>query len=263
MSSSDDGEDTLTQFEELVTQLRSKRGSRLPPHRQREDGDSTLLTDEDSGELLRDLTHTAVWSVSTAKAGNGVDQLLDGSPNTYWQSDGVQPHTLNAQFSAKRKLKEVLLYLNYFTDESYTPAVVSVLAGSNFHDLKVVKSGQEFNNPEGWVRIPLGDEPDDVAMDNDDLEEYDDVQREQRRQLRAERLRRKREERQNVAQRDDSCEDGSCIKAHMLQVVIHCNHQNGRDSHVRMVKVLGPQQQVAVTSSKFTSVEFQKYQTLR
>lgn len=271
MSSSDEGEDTLAQLEELVAELRSTRDSQSTPIRLSGESDSGLLVDEESGELLRDLTSSAVWSVSTAKAGNGVDQLLDGSPSTYWQSDGVQPHTINAQFSAKRKLKEVLLYLNYSTDESYTPATVSVLAGSNFHDLKVIKSAQEFSNPEGWMRIPLGDDPDDLpdAMGEDEAELglYDIAQREQRRQLRADRLRRRREERNNAMERKldglEVNEDSSCVKAHMIQIVIHCNHQNGRDSHVRMIKVLGPERQVAFVSSKFTSAEFQMYQTLR
>ena len=43
----------------------------------------------------REIGEEAVWSLSTAKPGNGVDQLRDGSPDTYWQSDGGQPHLIN------------------------------------------------------------------------------------------------------------------------------------------------------------------------
>ena len=39
---------------------------------------------------LRDITDAAVcWQVSSAKPGNGVEQLRDCSTDTYWQSDGT------------------------------------------------------------------------------------------------------------------------------------------------------------------------------
>eukprot|EP01031_Cornospumella_fuschlensis_P013199 gene13199-16140_t len=34
-----------------------------------------------------------VFSISSAKPGNGVEQLRDNSLETYWQSDGTAPHT--------------------------------------------------------------------------------------------------------------------------------------------------------------------------
>ena len=43
----------------------------------------------------------AVWSVTSAKPGNGVDLLRDGKEDTYWQSDGAQPHLINIQFQRK------------------------------------------------------------------------------------------------------------------------------------------------------------------
>jgi anaphase-promoting complex subunit 10 len=47
---------------------------------------------------LREVGDQAVWSLSTAKPGNGVEQLRDSSTDTYWQSDGPQPHLVNIQF---------------------------------------------------------------------------------------------------------------------------------------------------------------------
>lgn len=45
--------------------------------------------------------HLAVWSVTTAKPANGVDALRDGREDTYWQSDGMQPHLINIHFQKK------------------------------------------------------------------------------------------------------------------------------------------------------------------
>jgi len=85
----------------------------------------------------RELGHLAVWSVSSAKAGNGVDCLRDGRRDTFWQSDGSQPHFVNIQFQRKVELMELHLFLDYKTDESYTPSKVSIRAGTALHDLQV------------------------------------------------------------------------------------------------------------------------------
>lgn len=49
----------------------------------------------------REIGRLAVWSVTTAKPGNGVELLRDGRDDTYWQSDGAQPHLVNVQFQKK------------------------------------------------------------------------------------------------------------------------------------------------------------------
>ena len=53
-------------------------------------------------EPEREIGDLAVWSLSTAKPGNGVEQLRDDNTDTYWQSDGPQPHLINVQVRAPR-----------------------------------------------------------------------------------------------------------------------------------------------------------------
>jgi anaphase-promoting complex subunit 10 len=55
----------------------------------------------------------AVWSLSSAKSGFGVQQLRDDDFSTYWQSDGDQPHYINIQFHKKMTIQEVALQLWY------------------------------------------------------------------------------------------------------------------------------------------------------
>ena len=38
--------------------------------------------------VRREIGDLAVWSLSSAKTGNGVDQIRDGLITTFWQSDG-------------------------------------------------------------------------------------------------------------------------------------------------------------------------------
>ncbi|CAM9841220.1 unnamed protein product, partial [Heterosigma akashiwo] len=42
--------------------------------------------------------------------GNGVQQLRDNNVETYWQSDGAQPHLINIQFQERVIFTEVRYY---------------------------------------------------------------------------------------------------------------------------------------------------------
>ena len=104
----------------------------------------------------REVGAQAVWSLSSCKQGFGVDQLRDGSPLTYWQSDGPQPHLVNVQFHRKTRVCALRIFASIKQDESYTPSRVSVRAGTTFPDMREV-AAMELNDPEGWVSIPLHD----------------------------------------------------------------------------------------------------------
>lgn len=40
-------------------------------------------------EGLQEIGRDAVWTVSTAKSGNGVDNIYDGDVTTFWQYVGL------------------------------------------------------------------------------------------------------------------------------------------------------------------------------
>ena len=147
-------------------------------------------------EEQREVGDQAVWSLSTAKPGNGVDQLRDDNSDTYWQSDGPQPHLVNIQFHSKMRLHEIRIYTDFKLDESYTPSKISIRAGTTFHDLQEIHV-EELNEPSGWVTIlPPRPEGEGGA--------------------------------ENV------------LRTHFIQVAILANHQNGRDTHIRQIKICAP-----------------------
>eukprot|EP00727_Mastigamoeba_balamuthi_P009349 m51a1_g5036 hypothetical protein (350) ;mRNA; r:376833-378682 len=45
-----------------------------------------------------ELGDSAAWSLSSAKPGYGVERLRDGDPDTYWQSDDQLPHVLTLRW---------------------------------------------------------------------------------------------------------------------------------------------------------------------
>lgn len=175
------------------------------------------MESKDLPATLREIGDLAVWSVTSAKPGNGVELLRDGKLDTYWQSDGLQPHLVNIQFQKKVLIAELHLYVDYKLDESYTPNKISVRAGTSFHDLKEIKV-LELNEPTGWTKIPL------------------------------------------------SQEDGELLKAFFVQIAVLANHQNGRDTHMREIKIYGPRRDPLKATGfpmQFTCTEFWSTAVLR
>lgn len=158
---------------------------------------------------LLEIGRQAVWSLSSAKNGNGVQQLRDNNVDTFWQSDGPQPHFVNIQFPKLMNVKQLSIYCDVRVDESYTPKLLSIRVGNNYHDLKELKR-IEIEEPSGWVDIPLTMS----ATTNEENEEPAIV--------------------------DDASGTHGCIKTNMIQLAILSNHQNGRDTHIRQIKVFGP-----------------------
>ncbi|KAB2605664.1 anaphase-promoting complex subunit 10 [Pyrus ussuriensis x Pyrus communis] len=80
-------------------------------------GNQLLVVDDD----LREMGKKAAWSVSSCKAGNGVSSLRDDNLDTYWQSDGAQPHLVNVQFQRKVQLliKYRLTYIFFLLVTQY------------------------------------------------------------------------------------------------------------------------------------------------
>ncbi|KAI9113490.1 hypothetical protein QN277_003162 [Acacia crassicarpa] len=176
-------------------------------------GNQLLLVDDD----LREMGKKAAWSVSSYKSGNGVSSLRDNNLETYWQSDGAQPHLVNIQFQEKVKLQLVVLYVDFKLDESYTPSKISIRAGDGFHNLKEIKT-VELVKPTGWVYISLsGTDPRETF-----------------------------------------------VNTFMLQIAVLSNHLNGRDTHVRQIKVYGPRPNPFPHQPfQFTSREFITYSSVR
>ena len=75
---------------------------------------------------LVEIGQFAVWSVSSCKAGFGVDKLRDDCTDTYWQSDGQQPHYINISLPRKFAISHVCLNVNVKMDESYTPEKLAI-----------------------------------------------------------------------------------------------------------------------------------------
>ena len=102
----------------------------------------------------KEIGHMAVWSLSSAKEGNGIHQLRDENAETFWQSDGPTPHNVNIQFQKKIKVSHVAIYLDSKTDESYTPEIIVISGGINIQNLSEIRL-LRLSEPNGWIIVPL------------------------------------------------------------------------------------------------------------
>ncbi|ETW82954.1 hypothetical protein HETIRDRAFT_458552 [Heterobasidion irregulare TC 32-1] len=145
----------------------------------------------------KDIGYVAKWSVSSFKFGFGPECLQDDDPDTFWHSDGPQPHFVTIEFPRKMAIQKISLFLSFPLDDSYTPAVLSIRAGTGLGDLQEVRS-ITLEKPDGWITFDVSTEP---SEDGDGFK---------------------------------------AVHAYILQILVLTNHQNGKDTHVRGMRVLGP-----------------------
>ena len=160
----------------------------------------------------REIGTLGVWSVSSCKSGYGVRNLRDDSLETYWQSDGVQPHWVAVEFPKKTNIRKIGIYMDYIQDESYTPSKISILSGYSFQHLKQ-EVELELHEPKGWRFIELYDV----------RHHY--------------------------------------IRAFIILIQITNNHQNGRDTHLRQVKIYSPvaESKIPKDLAEFSEPEVQQF----
>ncbi|XP_022886404.1 anaphase-promoting complex subunit 10-like isoform X6 [Olea europaea var. sylvestris] len=153
------------------------------------------------------------------------------------RSDGAQPDVVNIQFQKKVKLQLVVLYVDFKLDESYTPSKISIRAGDGFHNLKEIKA-VELVKPTGWVYISLsGSDPRNILEKR--LVRYIEI-------------------------KHGHMSMETFVNTFMLQIAVLSNHLNGRDTHVRQIKVYGPRRNPFPRQPfQFTSTEFISYSTVR
>jgi len=58
------------------------------------------------------------------------------------------------EFPSKKRISEIWLYLDYKTDESYTPSKISIRIENSFNEMIEIKT-VDYDEPVGWYQITL------------------------------------------------------------------------------------------------------------
>ncbi|CDO91706.1 unnamed protein product [Kluyveromyces dobzhanskii CBS 2104] len=164
-------------------------------------------------QSLVNLTKLAFWKASSFKVGNPIENAIDDDPTTFWQSDGLQPHRIDVNFSKRVDIVQLAMYFCLVTDESYTPELFKVYAGFSPSDASLYRTF-EVKNVNGWVVITFtGNRP------QDDL-----------------------------------------LRCRFIQIQILSNHENGKDSHLRGIKIFGKSTAPPQNSSDQSNLALNNFQ---
>jgi len=174
---------------------------------------TTTTADEEEPEAypppgLKEISSLASWTVSTAKPGNGVAALRSPDPAHFWQSDGPQPHLLSIHFFKLVPVVSIQVLLDFDNDESYTPTKIQFLAGMGVHDIQEFAE-MTFEQPNGWHDVDFSNVG-PIEQDEDDDDE---------------------------ARSSIDWSKRPVLRAFLVQVRILENHQNGKDTHLRGVRI--------------------------
>lgn len=127
----------------------------------------------------------------------------------FWQSDGPQPHLLSIHFFKLVEIVHMRIFLDFESDESYTPTKIQFLAGMGVHDIQDFAE-MSFEQPTGWIDVDFSNvgpiEPGEDVNDQNPPKEIDWSKR-------------------------------PVLRAFLVQIRILENHQNGKDTHLRAVQL--------------------------
>lgn len=169
-------------------------------------------------------------------------------------SDGPQPHYITIEFPRRVAIqvcyldlcvtsssidhrglsKKLSIHLSFTLDDSYTPATLAVRAGTSPMDLQDIRI-VTLEKPDGWYTFDVSAEPND---DGDGLCVLDWLIC-------------------STADRS-TLECRRPVHAYLLQIIIVANHMNGKDTHVRGLKVLGPLEYVVLCLTHVPYADFKQ-----
>lgn len=154
-------------------------------------------------ENMTDVSRLAHWKASSSKPGNPIENALDDDHETFWQSDGSQPHQIEVYFSKRMSIVQLMLYFSLIADESYTPRFICIYAGHSPSDALFYKT-LEVRNVNGWVSLTF----------------------------------------------EDSRPHDKLLKCQYLKFVFPANHENGKDTHLRGIRVFAPSKKLSMGSTE-------------
>jgi anaphase-promoting complex subunit 10 len=162
--------------------------------------------------------------LSSCKLGNGCSELFDNNYETFWQTDSQGPHIATIQFNKKYKISCLAIYLCSTRDESYTPNKIQIKAGagSNSHissllhhnSNSVAHENSLYSTTREIVSFDLFEASGWISIYFKENSEHSN------------------------ARGTNNCS----IRCNSIELLVHGSQQNGRDCHIRQIKIYSPRQ---------------------
>ena len=217
------------------------------------------------GSDEREIGEQAVWSLSTAKPGNGVEQLRDDNSDTYWQCAHDAPHaphhtalhrthdaphrTAPHRTAPHRTPRPRGALLHVSRSDGPQPHLINIQFHKKMHIHEIVIY-TDFKLDESYT-------PSKISIRAGST--FHDLQ-----EIHVEELNEPSGWVTILPPREETAE-GGVLRTHFIQVAVLANHQNGRDTHIRQIKIYTPRRLMGqhMGLPEFNSVSFQQYACLR
>ncbi|XBW35604.1 hypothetical protein QEN19_001178 [Hanseniaspora menglaensis] len=163
-------------------------------------------------ENFVDITLSGKWAASTEKEENPINNILDSSIYTFWQSDGFLPHSIQVKFEKITQLNNILMFFSNKIDQSYSPYFIKIYGGTHEYDMVLLKSIL-IKNVEGWVNLFFySDFTENKIFDSGSSNGYNSV--------------------------EGGYVYNPPVDVKILKFNIFANQQKGKDSHLRLIRLI-------------------------
>ena len=133
--------------------------------------------------------------------------LAQKTPAYFWQSDGAPPHFIQCSFERLVQIRQIALYLDFPTDQSYTPIRIQVHWGLSSYPLFTLDDDDtqkfvvETPEPTGWICLM----------------------------------------RESMRRSGNSVDEPTVLYARRITIVITENHSGGDNTRIRQVRIYSDQ----------------------
>ncbi|KAL5122655.1 Anaphase-promoting complex subunit 10 [Glycine soja] len=204
-------------------------------------GGSLLLTVDDD---LTEMGKKAAWSVSSCKPGNGVSSLRDDNLETYWQ---LRINARTYFFTFARAFSFLSHSFRAYRSDGGQPHLVNIQFQKKVR-LQLIVLYVDFKLDESYTPSKVSIRAGDGFHNLKEIKTVELVKPTGWVYLSL----------SGVDPRD------TFVNTFMLQIAVLSNHLNGRDTHVRQIKVYGPRPNpIPHQPFQFTSREFITYSSIR
>lgn len=156
---------------------------------------------------LINISKIAYWKPTSFKPSNPIENVVNGDPDSFWQSDGAQPHQVEVYFSRRVNIAIIAMFFSLKVDESYTPKLIKIYAGHSPSDCELHKI-IELEKLNGWFTLNFT---------------------------------------------DNRPQDG-LLKCQYLKFTFPLNHENGKDTHLRGIRLFAKAEKTDRTDIDWTHI---------
>lgn len=174
-------------------------------------------------ENMINVSNVCYWKASSYKAMHPIENVLNDDPESYWQSDGGQPHIVDIYFNKRVEVTLLALFFGFEVDESYSPSVMKVYVGDSINDLTYYEEWH-IQRITQWYARKFPSHP---------------IKKDKSKNVETTSIYYNRNKSKNKEKNEEMKEKTLPVKCQVMRLSFPLNHDNGKDTHLRGIRIFG------------------------